>query len=124
MVKYPFLLLDDNSLTSVLSEGTFKIVNLTFDEAKAIMDLHGEDDMICCFSNNSIENILYTYMDIQQKDFQYCSLSRMEIGQDGLIFRLYVTPSETKPTITTEPGYEAKKIENVYVYCQLISRLE
>ncbi|HIT79013.1 MAG TPA: hypothetical protein IAC40_01880 [Candidatus Faecivivens stercorigallinarum] len=48
----------------------------------------------------------------------------MKVNQDGLVFKLYETPSETQPVIITDKGNEAKKIQNVYVYCQLISRIE
>jgi hypothetical protein len=46
----------------------------------------------------------------------------MTIGQEALAFKLYVTPSETQPIIQSEDGLEAKKIQNVYVYCQYVTR--
>ena len=88
------------------------------------MDLHREEDMICCFENTNIENIIYTYLHVEKKQFEYTNAQQMEVGQDGLIFRLYIMPSESQPVINPYFGSEAKKIENVFVYCQLISRTE
>lgn len=124
MLKYPFLLLDDESLPRLLGPGTFKIVGLSFADARAIMNLHNEDDMICCFANNAIEKIIYEYIGIDKKQFRYQNVQQMVIGQDALVFRLYTTPSETKPIVETPAGYEARKIQNNYVYCELLSRLE
>lgn len=124
MLKYPFLLLDDESLPRLLGPGTFKIVGLNFDEARAIMNLHNEDDMICCFTNNAIEKIIYDDIGIDKKQFRYQNVQQMVIGQDALVFRLYTTPSATKPIVETPSGYQAKKIQNNYVYCELLSRLE
>lgn len=45
----------------------------------------------------------------------------MRPNQDAIVFKLYVTPSETQPIIEVE-GVEAKKIQNVYVYCQFVNR--
>ena len=36
----------------------------------------------------------------------------------------YVAPSETQPVIHTDDGVEAKKIQNIYVYCQYLSRIK
>lgn len=124
MLKYPFLLLDDTSLPQILGTGTFRFVDLNFDEARAIMNLHNEDDMICCFTNNAIEKIIYEHIGIDKKQFKYENVQQMEVGQDALVFRLYVTPSETKPMVKTPLGNEAKKIENIYVYCEVVSRVE
>ena len=48
----------------------------------------------------------------------------MRVGQDAIAFKLYVTPSETQPITLTPTGAQAKKIQNIYVACQLISRLK
>ena len=48
----------------------------------------------------------------------------MRPGQDGIVFKLYVTPSETQPVIQADDGVEAKKIQNVYVYCQHLVRVK
>ena len=124
LLKYPFMLLDDTSLSKLLGHGTYKFVDLTFDEASAIMNLHSEEDMICCLTNNAIEDIIYDYLGIDKKNFEHKEPALMEVGQDGLVFRLYETPSETQPVIRTAYGNEAKKIKNMYVYCELVSRTE
>ena len=82
MSSNPLLLLDNNTMMTVVNHGTFK------------------------------------------RDFQYKRIRDMHLGQEGIVFKLYVTPSETQPIIRTDKGNEAKKIQNVYVYCQLISRVE
>ena len=46
----------------------------------------------------------------------------MRPGQDAIVFKTYVTPSETQPIIETKYGSQAKKIQNIYVYCQYISK--
>lgn len=38
----PLLLLDNSSMMSVLNEGEFKCFNLTFEEAKHILEIHDE----------------------------------------------------------------------------------
>ena len=50
-------------------------------------------------------------------------IRNMRPGQDALVFKLYVTRSETQPVIQADDGVEAKKIQNVYVYCQYLSRI-
>ena len=46
----------------------------------------------------------------------------MRPGQDAIAFKLYITPSETQPVIHADDGVQAKKIQNIYVYCQYITR--
>lgn len=124
MTTNPLLLLDNNSMISVMNRGTFKCTDLTFDEAKAIIDMHPEEDILKCFTNLDIEDIIFGYLEIQKRNFQHKRFRDMHVGQDGLVFKLYTTPSETQPVIQTDKGNEAKKIQNVYVYCQLVSRVE
>ena len=116
MSSNPLLLLDNNT--------TFKCTDVTFEEAKAIIELHPQEDILKCFSNLDIEEIIFDYLGIKKRDFQYKRIRDMHLGQEGIVFKLYVTPSETQPIIRTDKGNEAKKIQNVYVYCQLISRVE
>ena len=44
--------------------------------------------------------------------------------QNAIVFKLYTTPSETQPVIHADDGVEAKKIQNIYVYCQCITRIQ
>ena len=119
----PLLLLDNSSMMSVLNEGEFKCYNLTFEEAKHILEIHDESDILRCFSNAEIETVIFEYLGITKRNFTYKKIRNMRPGQDGIVFKLYVTPSETQPIIQADDGVEAKKIQNVYVYCQYITRL-
>ena len=124
MSSIPLLFLDNNTMMTVVNHGTFKCTDVTFEEAKAIIELHPQEDILKCFSNLDIEEIIFDYLGIKKRDFQYKRIRDMHLGQEGIVFKLYVTPSETQPIIRTDKGNEAKKIQNVYVYCQLISRVE
>ena len=124
MDKTPLLLLDNTSMTSVINKGVFKCTDVTFEEAKAIVEMQEEENVLRCFSNLDIEDVIYDYLKIEKRNFAYKRIRDMRVGQDGLVFKLYVTPSETQPVIITDKNNEAKKIQNIYVYCQLISRLE
>ena len=61
---------------------------------------------------------------VTDRDFKYEPLTEMQVGQDAITFKIYRTPSETQPVISTADGAEAKKIENVYVTCLHFSRLK
>ena len=119
----PLLLLDNSSMMTVLNEGEFKCTNLTFDEAKHLVEIYNEDDILKCFSNSNLETIIFDYLGIKKRDFEYKPVRNMRPGQDAVVFKLYITPSETQPIIQADDGVEAKKIQNVYVYCQHITRL-
>ncbi len=118
------LLLDNSSMMSVINRGVFKCTDVTFEEAKAILEMHDEKDVIQCFTNMNIQTIIFGYLGIEKRNFTFKRIRDMKVNQDGLVFKLYETPSETQPVIVTDKGNEAKKIQNVYVYCQLISRIE
>ncbi len=119
----PMLLLDNSAMMSVLNEGSFKCHNLTLDEAKEILDMHDEADVLRCFSNADIETVMYEYLGIAKRNFEYKRIRNMRPGQDAIVFKLYITPSETQPVVHVD-NVEAKKIQNVYVYCQYLTRLE
>lgn len=119
----PLLLLDNSSVMTVLNEGEFKCNNLTFEEAKHILEIYDESDILRCFSNPDIEQVICDHLQIKNQNFAYKKIRNMRPGQDALVFKLYVTPSETQPVIQADDGVEAKKIQNVYVYCQYLSRL-
>ncbi|MBQ4081801.1 MAG: hypothetical protein IJC55_00690 [Clostridia bacterium] len=119
----PLLLLDNSSTMTVLNQGEFKCDNLTFEEAKHILEIYDESDVLQCFSNPDIETVIFDYLGVAKRDFQYKRIRNMRPGQDAIVFKLYVTPSETQPIIQADDGVEARKIQNVYVYCQYLSRL-
>ena len=120
----PLLLLDNTSMMSVMNKGVFRCTDVTFEEAKAIMEVHQQEDILQCFSNLDLEDVIYDYLRIENREFTHKRVRDMRVGQDGLVFKLYTTKSETQPVIVTDKGNEAKKIQNVYVYCQLVSRIE
>ena len=64
------------------------------------------------------------YDGVAKREFTYKKIRNMRPGQNAIIFKLYITPSETQPVIQADDGVEAKKIQNVYVYCQYVVRIE
>ncbi len=122
--KLPLLLLDNSSMISVINEGEFKCYNISFEEAGHIIDVHSEEDLLKCFSNPDIESIIFQYIGISGKQLQFKKIRNMRPGQQAIVFKLYIAPSETQPIIHAEDGVEAKKIQNVYVYCQYLVRKE
>ncbi len=119
----PLLLLDNSNMISVLNEGEFSCQNLSFEEAKGIIDIHEHQDVLRCFSNTDIETIIFDYLGIGRRSFEYKHIRNMRVGQDAIVFKLYITPSETQPIIHADDGVEAKKIQNIYVYCQYLTRI-
>ncbi len=116
------MLLDNASMSTVVNEGEFKCSMLTFEEAKAIVEMHGVDDVLRCFSGDPLETVVFDYLDIKGQHFEYKKITNMRPGQDAIAFKTYVTPSETQPVIETKYESQAKKIQNIYVYCQLIQK--
>lgn len=119
--KEPLLLLDNRTM-HVIGAGTYRSTNLTFEEAKAIIEMHEGDDILRCFTDIAIEQVIHDYLGIEKCHFPYKNLRKMRVGQDAIVFKLYVTSSETQPIIEADDGVQAKKIQNIYVYCQYITR--
>lgn len=119
----PLLLLDNDSLLKLLHHGCFRVQEISFEEVKAIIEMHSTREVERCFSHSEIEEMLYRHLGIPVRNFDYREVDEMEPEQDAIAFRLYVTPSETQPSIRTEYGSEATKIQNLYVYCQFITLL-
>ncbi|MBQ5321428.1 MAG: hypothetical protein J6K88_05185 [Oscillospiraceae bacterium] len=120
----PLLLLDNSSMMTVLNEGEFKCFNLTFEEAKHLLEIYDEEQVLRCFSNSDLETVIFDYLGATKRNYTYKRVRNMRPGQDAIVFKLYVTPSETQPIIHADDGVEAKKIQNVYVYCQHLIRLK
>ena len=118
----PLLLLDNSSMSTVINEGEFKSEMMTFEETKAIIEMYEEDDILRCFTGDLLEEIIFKYLDIQGQHFEYKKITNMRPGQHAIVFKVYITPSETQPIIQADDGVEAKKIQNVYVYCQYLVR--
>lgn len=120
----PLLLLDNSSMTNVLGEGEFSCRNMSFDETRAILDTFEEREVRKGFINTHIENIIFGYLGIENKNYRFEEVGLMKVGQEALVFKLYVTESETQPIIHSENHLEAKKIQNIYVYCQYLTRVK
>lgn len=118
------LLLDNNTLSYILGNGDFRFTNLKFSEAKAIMDMNHGSEVVQCFKDPDLENAMYEYLGIERREFRYDPVRHLKVGQDAIAFKLYITPSGTQPIILGEEGEEAKKIRNVYLYCQHVLRLK
>lgn len=122
-IDLPLLLVDNRNVMSMINEGEFRCSGLSFEEAKAIIEMHDDQDIIRCFEGYDLEDIVFNYLNIERRGIKYKNISNMRVGQDAIAFKLFVTPSETQPVIRTPIGSEAKKIQNIYVYCQHITRL-
>jgi len=119
----PLLLLDNSNMNTLFNEGEFKCTNMTFEEAREIIGMYNKEDIILCFTQPDTYDIIFNYINIPKKDYEYKQLRNMLVKQDGIIFKIYTTPSETQPIIHAD-GVEAKKIQNIYVYCVHISRIK
>ncbi len=122
-LENPLLLLDNSNMNALFNEGEFKCTNMTFEEAREIIGMYGEDDILLCFSHPDTYDIIFNYIGIPRRDYVYKQIRNMRVNQDGIIFKIYVTPSETQPIIHVE-GVEAKKIQNTYVHCVHITRIK
>lgn len=122
-IEYPLLLLDNSNMNTLFNQGEFKCTNMTFEEAGEVIGLYDKKDIILCFSHPDTYDIIFNYIGIPKKDYEYKQINNMEVGQDGIIFKKYITPSETQPIIHAD-GVEAKKIQNIYVYCVHVSRIK
>lgn len=120
----PLLLLDNSSMMSALNEGEFKCYNISFEETRHILEMYDEEQTLRCFSNADLETVMFDYLGVTKRDYEYKRIRNMRPGQNAIVFKLYVTPSETQPVIQADDGVEAKKIQNVYVYCQHLIRLK
>lgn len=120
----PLLLLDNSSMMTALNEGEFKHYNLTFDEARHLLEIYDEKDILRCFNDGDIQTIIFDYLGVAKRDFEYKHVRNMRPGQEAIVFKLYTAPSKTKPILQADGGIEAKKIYNCYVYCQHIIRIK
>ena len=120
----PLLLLDNSSMISVINEGEFKCSNMSFEEAKMLLESFDEKEYLKCFSNPDIESVMFDQLGIAKRDFEYKHIRNMRPGQQAIVFKLYRTPSASNPVIQADDGVEAKKIQNVYAYCQHLMRVK
>lgn len=119
----PLLLLDNSSMMSVINEGEFKCYNMSFDDAKLLLEIFDEKEYLKCFSNPAIETVMFSQLDIRMRG-EYKQIRNMRVNQHAIVFKLYTTPSASNPIIHADDGVEAKKIQNVYAYCQHLIRVK
>lgn len=118
------LLIFDNEAMCAVGHGTYKIDAMSIEEAKSIIEVFAEDiGVCCCYSDRTIDRVLTEYLNIDINKFEYEEIFHMEPGQSAIVFKRYITPSETQPVIETVEGVQAKKIQNIYVYCEYINKL-
>lgn len=117
------LLIFDNDAMCAVGNGTYKIDAISIEEAKAIIEVFEDVGVCCCYSDRTIDRVLTDYLHIDIKKFEYGEIFHMEPGQSAIVFKRYITPSETQPVIIADNGVEAKKIQNIYVYCEYINKL-
>ena len=123
--KLPLLLLDNASMARVMNKGTFYCSQMPFEQAKMIVEKYNDDEIIRCFTGSDLKEVFFRYLDFSGHHIRYQYVTDMQPGQDAIVFKLYVTPSETQPIIhdeTKDENFEAKKIQNIYVHCQYIYR--
>lgn len=117
------LLIFDNDAMCAVGNGTYKIDTISIEEAKAIIEVFADVGVCGCYTDRMIDRVLTDYLHIDINKFEYEDIFHMEPGQSAIVFKRYVTPSETQPVTKTDAGVEAKKIQNVYVYCEYINKL-
>lgn len=122
-LDYPLLLLDNSNMNTLFNMGEFKCTNMSFEEAKEIIGMYKKEDILLCFSQPDTYDIIFNYIGVPKKDYEYKNIRNLNVNQDGIIFKIYTTPSETQPIIHVD-DVEAKKIQNIYVYCVHISRIK
>lgn len=118
------LLLLDNSTMFVLGAGDYHIESISFEEAKSIVDMFEEKDILRCYTDRAIDLVIHDYLGVERRDFPYKKIHTMRPNQMAIVFKQYVTSSETQPVVEPEPGVQAKKIQNIYVYCECVTRVK
>ena len=85
--------------------------------------MYDTPDILRCYTDRAIDDVLCEYIGIQQREFAYKPVRKMRVGQDAIAIKRHITKSETQPEVQADDGVTAKKIQNVYVYCQYITRI-
>jgi len=120
--KMPLLLLDNNSM-HVIGVGNYKVAAISFEDAKNIIDMFDEQDILRCYTDRAIDKVIHDYVGVSDRNFEYKKIHKMRPGQVAIVFKQHITESETQPVVEPDPGVEAKKIQNVYIYCESVTRL-
>ena len=106
--KEPLLLLDNSSMY-VVGSGDYHSTDLSFEEAKAIIDMYDTPDILRCYTDRAIDDVLCEYIGIQQREFAYKPVRKMRVGQDAIAIKRHITKSETQPEVQADDGVTAKK---------------
>ena len=117
------LLLLDNSTMHVLGNGIYKIEPMSFEEARFLIDSYDPDEVLRCYTDRAIDTVIHDYLGVGDREFKYKKIRQMKSGQIAIVFKQYITASASQPTVAPEPGVEAKKIQNVYVYCECVTNM-
>ena len=81
--REPLLLLD-NSTMYVIGAGDYHSTNLSFEEAKAIIDMYSTEDILRCFTDRATEQVLHDFVGIEPRNFAYKPIRKMRVGQDAI----------------------------------------
>jgi hypothetical protein len=120
----PLLLIDEKQVLKLTGQGTFKFEYLNFDEVDAIIETHEANDILCCFAKTKVADIVFAALKFAEKDCVQITEAEMKPGQDAIIFKLLAKASEPIAAPLTIDGIEAKKVEETFIYCQLLTRIE
>ena len=120
----PLLLIDEKQLLKLVNHGTFKFSPLTFNEVDAIIETHEVDDILCCFSKPKMAELIFNALQFGTKDFEQVHELEMKPGQDAIVFKLYTQLSEPASPVTLAGNVEAKKAQDVYICCELLTKIE
>ena len=106
--KEPLLLLD-NSTMYVIGAGDYHSTNLTFEEAKAIIDMYHTEDILRCFTDRATEGVLHQCVGIEPRDFVYKPIRKMRVAPDAIAVKLHTPPPETPPEVQATAAETAQK---------------
>ena len=95
----PLLLLDNGTLAYIIGNGDYRFTNIKFEEARAIIDMKGEADVVRVYANPDLEHSMYEYLGIQQGNFQYAPVRSMKIGQEKNQEYVHILPACGAPQI-------------------------
>ena len=106
-VSKPLLLLDNASMLALLHQGCFRLQEISFEEVKAILEMHGSREVVRCFSNAEIEQLLYKHLDVAIRNFNYAPVENMAVDQDAI-------PIVKAPTSVLEKAFDLRRYAVTY----------
>ena len=103
------------------AQGAFA-AQVAFEEAKAIIDMYDTPDILRCYTDRAIDDVLCEYIGIQQREFAYKPVRKMRVGQDAIAIKRHITKSETQPEVQADDGVTAQEKFKTYTSIANISR--